>query len=427
MTRLPLISIVLATHNRKDVVTRVIANVHECGLPRHQYELIVVDNASTDGTSEAVAARVDSIIQLRKSLGSCAKAVGVDQAQGEYLVLLDDDSYPRPGSLARMVEHFEADSALAAAGFTVHLPDGRQECGALPGVFVGCGVGLRAAAFRAVGGLDRRFFMQAEEYDLCFRLVHAGWRIAVFHDLHVEHLKSPESRRAERTTYLDTRNNLLVAARYLSGYFWRIYADDWTQRYRWLAERDGHMPAFWRGLRAARMRARLDRFRFRRHRLGADAFEFFFRVRELEERMVALRREGVGRILFADLGKNVYAFHHAARRAGIAIAAIADDRFAAPGRMYRGTPILPAQQALQARFDAAVVSNAAPVHAGVTKARIEVCCKQPVFAWYAATGAGHCQIHSPEPGRRPEVSGKRAADFSPRGRPKQLCTMGSDR
>jgi putative ABC transport system substrate-binding protein len=49
--------------------------------------------------------------------------------------------------------------------------------GALPGVFVGCGVGLRAEAYAESGGLDRTFFMQAEEYDLSFRLAVAGWEV----------------------------------------------------------------------------------------------------------------------------------------------------------------------------------------------------------------------------------------------------------
>ena len=61
-----------------------------------------------------------------------------------------------------MIEHFEADPRLGAAGFTVHLPDGRLEGGALPGVFLGCGVGFRAEALRGAGGLDPSLFMQAE-------------------------------------------------------------------------------------------------------------------------------------------------------------------------------------------------------------------------------------------------------------------------
>jgi GT2 family glycosyltransferase len=385
MARPPLVSIVLATHNRKDVVTRTIGSVHECGLPGEQYELIVVDNASTDGTAEALTSQPDIhlFLPLRRNHGSCAKAFGIDRAGGRYVVFLDDDSYPRPGSLATMVRHFETDPRLAAAGFTVHLPNGKLEGGALPGVFVGCGVGFRAEALRAAGGLDRRFFMQAEEYDLCFRLMAAGWKVAVFDDLHATHLKTAQARISGRTMYFDTRNNLRVAARYLPAPYHRIYRDDWAQRYRWFAERDGHEAAFRAGRRAARVCAAYDRIRFARHRLTADAFEFFFRWRDIERRMGSLREQGHRRIILADLGKNIYAFCQGARRAGLSIAAIADDRFGAPDRMYRGTPVLPVAQTLGSDFDAVVVGNCGAVHAAVTRDRMAEHCDRPVFCWFA--------------------------------------------
>src|SRR5262245_22041049 len=149
MSQTPIVSFILATHNRRAVVANTIERVRACGLARHDFELIAVDNASTDGTAEALRDRGDvSLSPLAKNLGSCAKALGVDLARGSLVVFLDDDSYPRPGSIERMIDHFDSDPRLAAAGFTVHLPDGSQECSALPHVFVGCGVGFRAAALR---------------------------------------------------------------------------------------------------------------------------------------------------------------------------------------------------------------------------------------------------------------------------------------
>ncbi len=442
----PLISIVIATHNRKNALLRTLGKLAETDQPRDDFEIIVVDNASTDGTAEAALPDVDSLISLRQNKGSCAKAYGVDRARGRYIVFLDDDSYPRSGSLESMVGHFESDPKLASAGFTVHRPDGRREGGALPGVFVGCGVGFRADAQRSIGGLDRTFFMQAEEYDLCFRLVNAGWRIDVFDDLHVEHEKTADARRNERTTYYDTRNNLLVAARYLPKPLRTIYSEDWRQRYSWLAELDGHEPSFRRGVRAAALRSMIDRVRFRRCRLGLEAIEFFFRLQEIEGHMRALRRDGVRRILLADLGKNVYAFQRGAERAGLSIAAIADDRFAfeQPGqsassvppargrakilfapspaqqvRQYRGVPVLPVQRALQLEFDAVVVSNAAAVHAESSRQRLTAACDRPIHAWFAAVKTsrslgqgdkfeGSMGLRSPHAASLPEIQDARA-------------------
>ena len=72
----PMISIVMSTHNRREVVLRSLEQLGSCELPRSQYEIIVVDNASTDGTPDAVAPLVDRLIRLDENAGSCAKADG---------------------------------------------------------------------------------------------------------------------------------------------------------------------------------------------------------------------------------------------------------------------------------------------------------------------------------------------------------------
>ena len=385
----------MATHNRHEVVAGTLARLSECGLDRADYEIIVVDNASTDGTPETVASEADILLRLRRNAGSCAKAFGVDRATGSYVVFLDDDSSPRPGSMIRMIDHFEADSRLGAAGFTVHLPDGRLEGGALPDVFVGCGVGFRAEALRAVGGLDPTFFMQAEEYDLSFRLVAAGWTIKVFNDLHVDHLKSVQARQSTRTTYYDVRNNLRVIARYLPAPYYDIYRQDWLERYRWLAERDDHVDAYERGSRAGRRRDLIERQAYRGRRLRSAALERFFCWASVEARMIELADSGIRRMVLADLGKNVFAFHRAAQSAGIEMAAIADDRFAAPQREYRGIRVLPRAEALALDHDAVVVSNTGAVHAGRTQWELTECGFSPVYNWFSGTTvAGPSRIPS---------------------------------
>ncbi|MBU0719404.1 MAG: glycosyltransferase, partial [Planctomycetes bacterium] len=350
----PYVSFVLATHNRRAVVMRTLSHLPACGLERRNYEVIVVDNASTDGTSEAVRPEVDVLIRRRGNAGSCAKAFGVTRARGQYIVFLDDDSFPRPGSVDRMLRRFEADQNLAAAGFAVHLPDGQLEGSALPGVFIGCGVGLRADALRMVGGLDRTFFMQAEEYDLSFRLVAAGWKVAVFDDLQVDHLKTSHARANDRVTYCDIRNNLRVVARYLPSPYFEVYRQDWRQRYGWLAERNRQRRAFEHGARAGHWRSLIERQTYRRHRLSIAMAEQFFCWDLIEQKMSALAQGGVQQVVFADLGKNVFAFHRAAKQVGIDVLAIGDDRFAAPGRCYRGIAVQPLDDVLGLRADAMV-------------------------------------------------------------------------
>lgn len=379
----PRVSIILATHNRREVVLNTLRQLDACGLDANEREVIVVDNASADGTAQA-AADVTGVRVLAqpRNLGSCAKAIGVGQARAEHILFLDDDSYPRPGCLERMMRAFERLPRLGAAAFTVHLPDGSQECSALPHVFVGCGVGFRTAALRAVGGLDLSFFMQAEEYDVSFRLARGGWAVETFADLQVEHLKTPQARRSERTTFYDIRNNLLVANRYLPGEAARIYATDWTLRYRWLAEQAGHKRAFRRGLRAGRWRALLDGLRQHAATLPGEAFEAAFSWRRIEREMGRLVSNGVRRIVLADWGKNAYAFVRGAARAGLTASAIADDRFASPGREYRGVPILRTADAMRMRHDAVVVANTSYVHAERRAAALRAGTAMPVHCWF---------------------------------------------
>jgi GT2 family glycosyltransferase len=383
----PIVSFVMATHNRRAVVAHTLANVARCGLDEREFEIIVVDNNSDDGTRETVREFTPHLIALDRNAGSCAKAHALPTVRGRYVVFLDDDSYPRAGSIQRMIRYFEQDPGLAAAGFTVHLPDGRRESGALPGAFVGCGVGLRAEALRQVGGLDAHFFMQVEEYDLAFRLVGAGWKVAVFDDLHVEHLKSGAARRSDRTTFYDVRNNLLVAARYLPSPYYGIYRADGLQRYRWLAAREGHRAAYRRGLWAGLLREPLDRWAFRRRRLTPVVLERFYQIDTVQRRMQELARDGIRRAIFASLGKNVFAFHRAAERAGIEMMAVGDDYFSAEGRVYRGVPLLPMAQALALKADAVVISNMASAQVDKAMERLVSETTIPVYGWYGTREA----------------------------------------
>ncbi len=382
-TGAPLVSFVLATHNRRAVVRHALEQValaRPCG---GDYEIIACDNASTDGTPDAIGDLATVVLRLDHNAGSCAKAYGVERARGRFIVFLDDDSYPHPGSVERMIEHFAADARLGAAGFTVHLPDGRREGGALPGVFLGCGVGFRAVALRAGGGLDPWFFMQAEEYDLTFRLAEAGWTVSMFPDLHVEHLKTPTARRSQRTTYYDTRNNLVIVSRWLPEPLESIYFDDHVQRYGWLAENCSHEDAFESGLWAGRLRRSAERWAFRRRRLSPALVERFFRLAEVETRLRRLRHEGFRRIALGGLGKNVYAFYRGAAAAGLEVVAIGDDRFGRPsGRTYRGVPVLPFATAAAMKPEVVVLGDMSPVHAAVHARRLREQTLIPVVDWY---------------------------------------------
>jgi GT2 family glycosyltransferase len=359
----PRVSFVIATHNRRDVLLRTLEHLSTCGLPAGDFEILVVDNASTDGTCEAVSRgfRAVKLIRPGSNRGPCAKNLGVERARGEFVVFLDDDSHPRPGAVWRMIEHFRAEPGLGAAVFDVTLPDGSRECSAYPDVCIGCGTGFRREALIEVGGLPGDFFMAAEEYDLSLRLLDAGWRMRTFEDLHVTHLKSPQSRFPARIARLDARNNLMLAMRYFPDPWRTRYALAWMERYRLMAIANGNRRAFWLGAIEGLARAATCEHRPMR----ARAFEQFAKVEQTRARMADAKRSyGIRRVLFIDLGKNFLAYEIAAAECGVEIVAIADSRLGGRRLRYRDIPIVSDEEAMGLGFDVAVVSNLSPVHAG---------------------------------------------------------------
>src|SRR3954466_2068490 len=109
----PRVSFVISTYNRRDVLLQTLDRVKACEVP---HEILLVDNASPDGSAKAVAEVHPGVrlFPLGENLGPCAKNIGLKQARGEYVVFLDDDSFPIPGALARMIDHFENDPRLGA-------------------------------------------------------------------------------------------------------------------------------------------------------------------------------------------------------------------------------------------------------------------------------------------------------------------------
>lgn len=358
-----LVSFVISTRDRRDVLLATLDRVYACGLPHDAFDIHVVDNASADGTAEAMRDHYPNVqlIASKRNGGSVAKNLALPHAHGRYVVFLDDDSYPRPGAIQRMIGHFEADPQLGAATFTVTLPDGTRECSAYPDVFIGCGVGLRRRALRLVGGLPDDFFMQAEEYDLSLRLLDAGWTVRTFDDLHVSHLKTPRARLPARTVRLDVRNNLfLVLRRFPRRQVWPFLID-WTRRYFWIAQSQNAFGPFLHGLIEGLLRSVV---RPKRAAVSDVAFEHFAKLHETAARLgPALRQHSAKRVLLIDAGKNLYAYWRACRELGVEVVAIADAKLGRPGRVYRGIRVLGDDEARRLPHDLAVIANLSPEHA----------------------------------------------------------------
>ncbi len=409
LQKFPQVSFIISTRNRCEVLLNTLAQVERCGLERPDFDVHVVDNASTDDTSARVRDAFPKVklITLEKNKGSVAKNEALERALGRYIVFLDDDSYPLPGAVQRMMRHFEADGKLGAATFTVTLPNGQRECSAYPDVFIGCGVGIRRRALRAVGGLPDDFFMQAEEYDLSLRLLDAGYAVRAFDDLHVAHLKTPQARVSARTMRLDVRNNLfLIARRFPAKWAWPM-GWDWMKRYWWIASSKGAAGAFLYGVIDFSLHTLTGGLK--REPVSDEAFERFAKIADIRDRLARLipsppgevkRTPGAvelpsssegphltsprgggkkARVLLVDCGKNIHAYWRACHDLGIEIVAIADRNLHHPSRRYRGIRIVDDATGRSLRYDAVVVSNLSPVHAAARRDQWRLAQDRPVI------------------------------------------------
>jgi GT2 family glycosyltransferase len=201
-------------------------------LTRLQGPVIVVDNASSDGTVAAVAelARpATTVIALRRNAGAVARNVGAARAETPLVAFSDDDSWWAPGALDRAAELFAAHPRLAllAARLLVGererldpvceqmatAPLGRSTD--LPGVdvlgFVACGAVVRREAFLACGGFDSVVFFPGEEERLSLDLAAAGWGLAYVEDVVAHHDPSPGRGDVDARAGLIARNHLLTA------------------------------------------------------------------------------------------------------------------------------------------------------------------------------------------------------------------------
>ena len=252
----PYVAILVNNWNRKDDLLKLFTALQKLDYDRDRYKILLVDNASTDGSVEAVRERFPevAILQNTENLGSTG---GFNSGlryllQGtigdfDYIWLLDNDALAEPAALKELVKVAETDPCIGLVGSRIMNPDapdniveigvhmGWQHATVVPNLrnipdsaelddyydvvaVAGCSSMARVSAIRRVGLMDERCFVYWDdmEWGISFtrhgyRVVGATWSVVYHRSFSERRVWSPAN------VYYETRNRLLVFSKHTSG------------------------------------------------------------------------------------------------------------------------------------------------------------------------------------------------------------------
>lgn len=224
------VSIIIVSYNTKAVLLDCLDSIYRWASPRAG-EIIVIDNASTDGSTEAVAQRFANVTLWRnaENIGFAgANNQGIQKASGQYLLLLNPDTLFTEDAVAPLLAFMEQHPEAGITGCKILNLDGSLQPSYFPlpnllsvlwtalfldrlsplnhvnGKWVlrhqpqaepfrvqrllGAFLLVRREALQQTGGFDEGFFLFSEEEDLCYRVLQNGWAIYYFPQTQIIHL-----------------------------------------------------------------------------------------------------------------------------------------------------------------------------------------------------------------------------------------------
>jgi GT2 family glycosyltransferase len=234
----PVVSVVIVSFNVREYLMEALAALYrDTALP---IEVIVVDNASSDGSADAAETEFPQVTVIRQSENEGfgkANNAGLQKCRGELVLLLNPDVIVDPGCIKALADFLLATPRAGAAGPRLRRPDGRLDLaarrgfptpttamyrvvglsrlfrdsprfnrynmgsfpeGAVHEIDAGTAACLmvRRSVIEEVGLFDPDFFMYGEDLDLCYRIKERGWKIFYVPDAGAVHVKGASSRQA---------------------------------------------------------------------------------------------------------------------------------------------------------------------------------------------------------------------------------------
>ena len=229
------LSIVIVNYQTFELTKNTINSIFEYDYP-FSYEILVVDNASSDDSLAKLQEYFNDKVKFIASTENNGFAAGNNQAlriaNGKYVLLLNSDTIVWEGTLENIYNYMEKHTDVGACGCRVllengeldkackrsfpnvknsffrlfhiptnskdndynldDLPDGEiYEIDCLTGAFMF----MRTDALNQVGLLDETFFMYGEDIDLCYRIKNGGWKIIYYGESKITHLKGASSKK----------------------------------------------------------------------------------------------------------------------------------------------------------------------------------------------------------------------------------------
>jgi GT2 family glycosyltransferase len=223
----PTVTVVfLAYDRREDLRISLIKTLEELDYPKDRLDVIVVDNASTDGTAEMVASDFPSVRVIGRSwnCGVSGWNDGFAVATGDYVLALDDDCYRPSDGLRRAIAEAERQGAHLVSFAVKSSKDENHRFDIdtyVTGLFSfwGCAVLVRREALDSLHGFDPEIFVWAHELEFMLRFFDRGFRHLHLPEVVAVHAKEPEGPPGdgipERPLRLNARNWGYIAAKLL--------------------------------------------------------------------------------------------------------------------------------------------------------------------------------------------------------------------
>ncbi len=293
----PAASVIILNYNGKEVIGDCLASVSRQVF--RDYEVIVVDNGSTDGSDRIVREILDgpvfsgraTFVPLKKNLGfPGGNAEGLKKARGTYIVLLNNDTEPDPLWLKELVLAAQTHPAAgivasklvdwktgridsAGDGYTTTLKgfkrgEGEVDRGQydrMAFVFGACAgaVLYKREVLDRIGFLDEDFFLIHEDTDLNFRAHLAGWKVLYTPTALVRHkVRSTIGAMSEKAVYYTLRNSELMRLKNIPLPVFLLYLPEFligtVTEFIYFALKHGHLKLYFRAkVDALRMAPRM--------------------------------------------------------------------------------------------------------------------------------------------------------------------------